>query len=484
MVHPYKAYLTRLHDAPDDLLVIHGERRLSRGQLGQIAGGIARKLEQMKIVSTVDLEQPRVLICLPNSPEMMALILAVWAQGGLPMLLSPKSPSNHLRYIQSRHHPELVVDEMVLRTLLGSPNPLPEREISGDVDASAVFTSGSTGTPKGVVQKGITLSSSTCRISEDLGYTSHERILVPIPMSHDYGWNQMLAGLVCGHTIILPDNSSLIEVSRAIDKHKPSVVAGVPSLYTGLLMGVSGFESVDTSNVRMLISTGSPFSSRLYQMLKDRVPDARILLNYGLTETFRSCCLRPEDLRDSESSLGRPVKGVEIIIVDENGRELPPKSEGEIVHVGAGSFDRYLDDLDKTRQTRSIVSDQPAVATGDIGYLDTSGYVYFIGRRDRLVKVMDINVSLNEVENIIASLDGVEEVAVISRGNIFMGKEIIALCVLQADSTQSEIKQKISLALPAHMQPRKIYTGATLPRTSLGKVDYPAVQKLCKVLSV
>ncbi len=479
MAHPLREFRSLLRETPDFPVVIQGERYITRSELEKIAGGMARQLQEKYTLSENGLSQVRVLIRLPNSPEMMALILAVWSVGALPMLLSPRSPHSHQDSIQKFHQPVIVVDEENLSEFLRPPGPLLNWEVPDNADASVVFTSGSTGRPKGVVQRGDTLSDSTTRISEDLGYGSVERILVPIPMSHDYGWNQMLAGLTGGHTIILPRTPALIDVSKAVDEQKPSVIAGVPSLYTGLLMGVSGFENVNTSSVRFLISTGSPFPDRLYEMLRDRIPDAEILLNYGLTETFRSCCLRPQATREVKCNLGQPVKGVTISIVDADGCELPPGREGEIVHIGAGSFDRYLDDPERTNSTRLIVSGQPAVATGDMGYRDTRGFVYFAGRRDRLIKSMDINVNLNEVENLISSLDEVSEVAVFARANALTGTEIIAFCTLNGSSDRTEVKKAVSRALPPYMQPRQIYTGPALPRTPLGKVDYPEVEKIC-----
>ncbi len=475
MTHPFNCFLSLVDSQPDAAAIVQGDTTVSRAALSARAGELAQGLARRGI--TPD-RMHRVLINVPNSPDMVALVLAIWAQGGLPMFLSAKSPEQHLRAILDRLKPDLTVDEALLASLPQPGHPLPRPELTGDRDGSVVFTSGSSGPPKGVVQKAATLVSGVGRVARTLGYAPQERILVPIPFAHDYGWGQMLSGLVAGHILILPRRDILVEVSRAVTEQQPTIMAGVPSLYAALLFGISDFENARTDSLRLLVSTGSAFSPALHQALAARIPQARILRNYGLTETYRGCCLLPEDATAHPGSSGRPIDGVRIMIAGPAGRPLPPGAEGEIVHCGAGVFDRYLDDPEATERTRRMIDGAPAVFTGDIGHLDADGYLYIAGRRDRLVKSMDIRTNLGDVETALSALLEVAEAAVLTRPHPMSGVEIVAFCIPGGEATERTILRVSSRNLAMHMRPRRVICLTEMPRTPVGKVDYPALQKL------
>lgn len=468
MTHPLLCFRTLADQDPDALAALQGDRRFSRAELIGRAGALAGALPL----------QPggRVLLQLPNSPEMMALVLAIWARGGLPMFLSAKSPEAHRAAIIARHAPALVIDPPALEALPAGQAALELPPLADDADASVVFTSGSTGMPKGVVQKAATLTSGALRVARAMGYGPAERILVPIPFAHDYGWGQMLSCFVGGHALILPARDNLVEVSRTITREAPTVLAGVPSLFAGLLQGVSDFENSQTDSLRIVTSTGSPFLPALYTMLAARLTGARILRNYGLTETYRGCCLPPELAEGRTGSVGRPIEGVTIAIADPEGGPLPAGEEGEVVHLGAGVFDRYLDDLDATARSLRPCGDLGlGVFTGDIGHLDAKGFLYLAGWRDRLVKSMDIRVNLTDIEAALTDLPGVTETAVIARPHPMTGCEIIAFCTTAPGVTERDIRLASNRALPAHMRPRQITRLDALPRTPVGKTDYPAL---------
>lgn len=466
--HPLTRFAALAKDDPDALAVVQGDRSLGRADLMARAGALIEGLE----IAPDD----RVLIQLSNSPEMIALVLAIWAKGGLPMFLSAKSPDRHRDALIARHAPVLTIDAAALETLPPGGAAFDPPRPSGDRDGSVVFTSGSTGMPKGVVQKAATLTSGAERVARAMGYGPSERILVAIPFAHDYGWGQMLSGLVGGHALILPPRDILVEVSRSITRDRPSVLAGVPSLFAGLLNAVSDFEKSRTESLAIVTSTGSPFPPTLYAALAERLPDARILRNYGLTETYRGCCLPPELAPGREGSVGRPIEGVTIAIADPSGQPLPVGEEGEVVHLGAGVFDRYLDDPEATARSRRRCGDLGlGVFTGDIGRLDRDGFLHLAGRRDRLVKSMDIRINLGDVESELVALPMVIEAAVIARPHPLTGSELAAFCTTRDGADARAVRIAANRSLPAHLRPREITVLETLPRTPVGKTDYPAL---------
>lgn len=473
MTHPLIQFLSNAKAAPDAPLVAQGEAVHSRADILALSGQLAAALTARGIG-----RGDRVLLVLPNSARMVALLPAIWSVGGLPMFLSAKATEAQRHAVIQRYQPRLVVDGDMLDSLAGAAGGLGPERPGADDDASVVFTSGSSGVPKGVVQKGSTLCSGVRRVARTLGYGDTERILVPIPFAHDYGWGQMLSGLVGGHLLILPERDVLPDIATAINAHRPTVMAGVPSLYAALLFGISGFETADTASLRLLTSTGSAFSPRIADALAARIPQARLLRNYGLTETYRCCCLHPEDVGDHPGSVGRPIAGVEIRIVDETGAALPPGTEGEIVHLGAGVFDRYLDDPEATARTRRQIDGAPGVFTGDIGRLDADGHLTILGRRDRLIKSQDVRVNLGDVEEALGGLPGIGQVAVLPRQHEVNGTEIVAFAVSPDGLSARDIQRQANRSLPPHMRPRTVHVLPDLPRTSVGKVDYPALGKL------
>lgn len=476
MTHPLSAFLDLVAADGDAAMLAQGNRLLTRRQMLALSGSLAQGLAPLLPASGPG--PAKVMLALPNSPEMVALLPAIWSLGGVPMFFSSKATADQRARVIARYSPDVVIDETTLPRLLGQKGEIGPVRPDGAQDASVVFTSGSTGLPKGVVQKGSTLSSGVGRVARTLGYGPQERILVPIPFAHDYGWGQMLSGLVGGHALILPERDILTDIAEAINLHRPTILAGVPSLYSALLFGISGFERADTASLRLLTSTGSPFSPRLYDALCARIPDARILRNYGLTETYRCCCLLPEHGDRPSGSVGRPIEGVTIRIVDRDGVPVPLGEEGEVVHVGAGVFDRYLDDPAATAQARRIVDGQPAVFTGDFGVLDHDGHLKLLGRRDRLVKSMDVRVNLNDVEEALSGFATVSACAVLSRDDPQNGITLVAFCIPKDAATPRDIQREANRALPPNMRPRDVHCLETLPRTSVGKIDYPALKAM------
>jgi len=474
VTHPFSAFLALAAASPDTIAVVQGDTTLTRADLLGRAAEMSAGLADHGI--RADAPGARVLINLGNSADMVALVLAIWSQGGLPMFLSAKAPKSHLDGVCARLGPALVVTQDALAGLARVGGPLGAAQPAPDADASVVFTSGSTGLPKGVVQKGGTLTSGVTRVAATQGYQEHEHILVGIPFAHDYGWGQMLSGVVGGHRLILPEREILVDIGKAVTRHQPTVFAGVPSLYAALLFGISGFEKAQTDSLRLMTSTGSAFSDDLYAALSARVPQARITRNYGLTETYRSCCRLPDHPEAPPNCIGRPVLGCEIVIVDAAGEPVPHGEEGEIVHTGEGVFDRYLDDPEATAKARRVIGGRASVFTGDIGIMDDAGSITLLGRRDRLVKSMDIRINLNDVEREVTATTGALETAVVAVPNDRTGVEMTAFCVAHRREAR-DLHRTINRALPAHMRPRFVEVVEALPRTPVGKVDYVSLAK-------
>jgi long-chain acyl-CoA synthetase len=480
-VHPLHLFLASCDAAPDEAIVLQGDIVYSRRDLCTLAGNLTVGLEAHGVNAETN---ARILIVLPNSVDLIALIIATWSLGGLPMLLSPKSTEQQQTLIEQNHRPALSVDVKRSSLLKEHKGEIGDIRPTADDDASVIFTSGSTGAPKGVVQTGSTLTSGSTRVAQSLAYRRREHILVPIPFAHDYGWGQVLSSLVGQHCLVLPEREILPDVTRAINQHRPSVFAGVPSLYAALLFGISGFEKADISSLRIFSATGSVFAPKIRTALQDRAPDAKIYSNYGLTETYRTACLAPSDSTDHDGTVGKAISGVQIKVMRPNGSDCAIGERGEIVHIGEGVFDRYLDDLENTDKIRTQVDSKPAVMTGDIGVLDKYGFLTIVGRQDRLIKSMDIRINLADIEDAYAMLDGVYSVAVLGTPNLELATVVLtAIVVLETNANAQHVRRAANKTLAPHMRARQIIVVDELPRTPLGKVDYPALQTLIPSLT-
>jgi acyl-coenzyme A synthetase/AMP-(fatty) acid ligase len=290
---------------------------------------------------------------------------------------------------------------------------------------------------------------------------------------------------VLGVTHVIPVAFNPFGICEAIERHRPTVLAGLPALYTYLLGGLSPIRSTDLSSLRLLTNTGGAVPAPVLRSLRDTFASAEIVLNYGLTETYRSCYI-PQGIADAPGLLGRPIPGVDIAIVREDGTLADAGEEGEIVHRGDYVCLGYWNNPEAT--ARSIRPDpcQPegapdpgrAVFTGDFGRKDEQGLIYYHGRRDHLLKAMGVRVSPGEVEHLLYESGLVESVGVFGMPHELLGHEVWAAVVLKpgiGDGRDQLNKYARRVMTPA-MTPRRYMIRDALPRTTTGKVDYPALR--------
>lgn len=446
----------------------------------------------------------RVLVSGPNSIAMAATILAVWRRGGVPALIHPEAPARHLAHALAVTGPALAFVDGV--TLPGAdappvrpmaleadaaPGELPTVDQPATAPASILFTSGSTGAPKGVTQSAENLMSGARRVGGYLGYRADDRILCAIPFTFDYGWGQLLSTLLEGVTLVLPAQPNAFALCDAIERHAPTVLAGVPSLYADLLNGLSPIAKVDRSSIRLLTNTGSKIAPPLFGMIRETFPDAAVSLNYGLTETYRTASLPCELADQFPESVGFAIPGVEIAVVRPDGTEAEPEEEGEIIHRGAGAFIGYWGEPEMTarvlrpdpRWTDKAVIAPNVVYTGDLGRMDGAGRLFIHGRRDGQMKSMGVRVSRDEIELALQETGLIAEVAVVGRPHEMLGDMIVACVVPRDPGSLPELKKQVRTRINRFMQPRIYHLMERLPRNPNGKVDYPTLRALVNDLA-
>lgn len=445
----------------------------------------------------------RVLLSISNSSDMAAALLGCWAVDAVAVLLDANSPATHLQHALERTEPKLLVSSpgvelpivehdvpglVTDRVDAGGEAPEAQPAASATEPATIVFTSGSTGHPKGVTQPHANLAAACRAVGGYLGLTGDDRILCPIPWSFDYGYGQLLSTFVLGATHVLPTGGHPHAICGAIEEQRPTVLAAIPSLLGYLLGGMSPFRRTDLSSIRMVTSTGGRVTRRLFEQLREVLPDCDIVLNYGLTESYRTSYLDPARADERPESIGRGIPGVEVLVVRDDGSEAAPGEVGEIVHRGAYLFSGYWNDpaATATALRPDPLADDPAAAprvlfTGDLGWKDAEGLLYFKTRRDQQLKTRGVRVTPGEVEEILAGCEQVAEVAVFGMPNELMGDEIWAAVVVRpvpgVDDPVAAVEKFARASMSPYMVPWRYLRKDSLPRTRSGKVDYPRLKE-------
>jgi long-chain acyl-CoA synthetase len=335
-------------------------------------------------------------------------------------------------------------------------------------DALILYTSGTTGEPKGVVLSYQNLSQYP-HVMREMGITDGSTVRGCIlPMSHIVG------PIVCnevadkGFTLVIFDQINPVTLLEGIQKHRVSVFEGVPIVFQ-LILGVRNLADYDTSSVKIAAMMGTSVPVPLLRAFKTAQPHVKVIQGYGLTETSPMITLvEPEQAVAKIGSIGRAVPGVEIKLIDENGKEVPVGEPGEIITRGPHVMKGYFR---KTEATAARIRDG-WLYTGDVGKMEADGYYYHLGRRDDMIITGGLNVYPAEVENMIYMDPKVQEAVVFPISDEKRGTVIGAAIVPRPGEAilEKELLAFLRGNLANFKVPQKIVIRESLPRTSSGKV--------------
>ncbi len=238
--------------------------------------------------------------------------------------------------------------------------------------------------------------------------------------------------------MVLPEERSGNGVLAALERHRPTVLAGYPSLFAELALGLAPTRQTRRDSPRLMTNTGSRISRPAFEALLELFPQAEVSLNYGLTETYRTASLPPHLARSHPDSVGFGIEGVEVLVLRPDGSRAAADEGDEIVHRGAGAFRGYWNDADRTARVLRPDPERgpdapPVVFTGDLGRISGEGLLYFHGRRDRQIKVLGAIVSPEEVEALLAASGLVREASVTSLAHDILGEVLVACVIPPAD---------------------------------------------------
>lgn len=367
-----------------------------------------------------------------------------------------------------------VTDSPAWTVALADGAPPPRATIDVDL-AAIIYTSGSTGEPKGVMLSHRNMLAATASISEYLAIRSDEIILCVLPLSFDYGLYQMIMAVGAGARLVLERSFAFpSEILRLVATERVTGFPGVPTMFATLL-AMDSLARFDLSSIRYVTNTAAALPVKHVLALRNLFPAARIYSMYGLTECKRCTYLPPEDLVRKPDSVGVAIPNTELWIVDEHDRRLPPGQVGELVIRGATVMRGYWDKPEATaRKLRpGPLPGERVLYTGDLCRLDDEGYLYFVARRDDVIKSRGEKVPPKAVEAAILDIPGVREVAVVGVPDELLGQAIKAFVVVAPGVTleASAIQRECRSRLESFMVPQHVVFRDALPKSGNGKIQ-------------
>ncbi len=454
----------------------------------------------------------RVAIFLDNCTEAVVSIFAALKAGAVFMPINPQTKADKLAYLLNDSGARALISHGTLKdiatagldaapgvtalvmvecadTSISGRDVVPFNEAIADNErtpftlpptidqdlASIIYTSGSTGDPKGVVLSHLNMVSAATSISTYLELREDDIILNVLPIAFDYGLYQVLMSTRVGACVVLHRSLAFpIRILEAMARERVTVFPGVPTAFS-MILNLSTLKTFDLSALRTVTNTAAALSEAHIRDIRAAFPQARLFSMYGLTECKRVTYLPPDQLDIRPMSVGRGMPNEEVWLVDENGTRLPNGSSGELVVRGSNVMRGYWNKPAETaeRLKPGPLPGEMLLHTGDIFRTDDEGYLYFVARKDDIIKSRGEKVSPREVENVLYQIDGVLEAAVIGVPDDILGQAVKAFVVLKPghELTPRDIIRQCLGRLESFMAPKHVEIMASLPRTDTGKIS-------------
>ena len=507
LVHELPLHAAERAGEADALL--YRDLRLSYGELAQ---GIRRCAAAMLDLGLS--RSARVAVYMDKRPETVVAMFGAAAAGGVFVPVNPLLKPDQVAYILRDCNVQILVttaerlellapllsDCPDLRTTLvvsggqlpGAPSTVrwddalgaaaeavPHRVIDADM-AAILYTSGSTGKPKGVVLSHRNMVAGAKSVAQYLENRPQDRILSALPLSFDAGFSQLSTAFHAGASVALINYLLPRDVLTAIERYAITGLTAVPPLW--IQLASLKWPEAAQQSLRYIANTGGRMPKATLDRLRAALPQTLVYLMYGLTESFRSTYLPPCELDRRPDSIGRAIPNAEVLVVRENGSLCDANEPGELVHRGALVSLGYWNDPVKTAerfkpapgQPSGLVMPEIAVWSGDTVRRDEEGFLYFISRRDEMIKTSGYRVSPTEVEEAVYGTGLVGEVAALGIEHPVLGQAIVLVATSPANSVldSAAVISRCRERLPAFMVPARIVERkGSLPRNPNGKID-------------
>ncbi|MDV3457061.1 acyl-CoA ligase (AMP-forming), exosortase A system-associated [Sphingomonas sp. HF-S4] len=479
-----------LRGAPDAVALEERAGTLTYAELETRVGGIAHRLAGRGLAAG-----DRVATWLPKTRAACLLPLAVPRAGLVHVPINPVLKRAQVAHILADSGARVLVTQaariaalepgdvpdgcaIVIEEELASSDTLPPCQADPEALAAILYTSGSTGRPKGVMLSHANLWFGAISVAQYLEIVSKDRVLGVLPLSFDYGQNQLLSTWAAGGQVTPLDYLTARDVVKAVERHDVTTLAGVPPLWVQLLE--AEWPSETAARLKRLTNSGGALTPRLVRGLRALFPNADLYPMYGLTEAFRSTYLAPALVDAHPESIGRAIPFAEIVVVRPDGTRAAAGEPGELVHAGPLVAHGYWQDAERTAQRfrpapEFATSGGMAVWSGDTVIQDGEGLLRFVGRDDEMIKSAGNRISPTEIEDAVLSGGEVAEAAAFGVPDARLGQAIVV--VARGDGAQEDaLRARLRRELPSFMQPARYDWRGALPRNANGKLDRTALR--------
>jgi len=354
---------------------------------------------------------------------------------------------------------------------------LPPSSADPQALAALLYTSGSTGRPKGVMLSHANLWLGAVSVASYLGLAEDDVTLAVLPLSFDYGQNQLFSTWYAGGSVVPLDYLTPRDVIKACSRHGVTTLAAVPPLWVQLLE--QDWPSGAVTPMRRLTNSGGALTVEMVRNLRGIFPQAKLFPMYGLTEAFRSTYLDPTLVDSHPTSMGQAIPFAEILVIgDDGGGVTAPDEEGELVHCGPLVAQGYWNDPTRTAERFKPAPAASryggmAVWSGDRVRRDAEGLLYFVGRRDAMIKSAGNRISPQEVEEAALASGLVAEAAAIGVADERLGQAVHL--IVRGTEDDEGLRAALKRDLPNFMQPRAIRWVERMPLNPNGKIDRVAL---------
>ncbi|MFM5913710.1 MAG: acyl-CoA ligase (AMP-forming), exosortase A system-associated [Chakrabartia godavariana] len=491
---PYPLDHLTLRGDPDRVALIMRDETISYAALENLVGRLAAALRaqglqrgervatwlpKTRVACLMPLAAARAgLIHVPVNPALKRAQLAyILEDSGASMLIIAGSRAMLLEEGDVAQSCTLMLEDALL-ALTEQSDALPASAEDPDSLAAILYTSGSTGRPKGVMLSHANMWLGAISVAHYLEIVPEDRVLGVLPLSFDYGQNQLLSTWAGGGTVIPLDYLTARDVVKAVDRHDVTTIAGVPPLWIQLCE--ADWPETVAAKVRRLTNSGGALTVPLVHAMQGTFPSARLFPMYGLTEAFRSTYLDPALVGSHPTSMGRAIPFAEIMVVRRDGTEAAPDEPGELVHAGPLVAKGYWKDAERTasrfRPAPAFSAyGGTAVWSGDTVRRDADGLLYFVGRDDEMIKSSGNRISPAEIEDAAIASGWVREAVAFGVPDARLG-QAICLVVRGEALKEAALQQHLRQELPNFMQPARTVWWDDLPRNPNGKLDRVAIR--------
>jgi long-chain acyl-CoA synthetase len=471
---------------PGKTALVAGATRLTYAELAARAGGLAAELRRKGVC-----RGDRVVVFLQNSAEAVISVFGTLMAGGTFSVVNPSTKADKLAYILNNCTAKALVTEPRLAEIaskakaeaptvgatITTPFAFADAPAPGfagiDLDvAMIVYTSGSTGFPKGVTMTHANIVAAATSITTYLESSADDIVLSVLPLAFDYGLYQALMCAKVGATLILEKSFAFPQV--ILQKLNAERVTGFPLVPTmaALLLQMKDLRPGMFPSLRYVTNTAAALPKAHIQRLRELFPATRLFSMYGLTECKRCTYLPPEELDRRPESVGVAIPGTEAYVVDEQGERVPHGVVGELVIRGAHVMKCYW--ADEAATNRALKPGphpwEKVLHTGDLFRMDADGFLYFVGRKDDIIKTRGEKVSPKEVENVLYELAGIREACVIGIPDPILGHAIKAIVAADDGITEADVIRHCRTRLEDFMVPATVEFRGQLPKSENGKI--------------